>query len=553
MAFDNRMMFAGLNLMGGGGFQGAAQGLAQGALMDERAAEAEQRRIQQEQMAEFFRLAGQPAGGGAGTPAGGPTIAPQPQPVPVTTQPLPPQGPGAPIPLVPPGMMAGGGGNPAAMGQAQAYGGVPPSAALKRRFGSAKAGANYGMGAGSATGNPMASASRASAPGAPVGYGRQETRLGGDYWREFGGARPPVAPSGGVPGPAGVQVSPLGPIPTGGAPMAPTPVSAAQRGATGRQQALGASPGAGFGLMDMIRGMDPATRGLLAAMPAEQSLPLMFGMLNQRNQPGKITETQKRQNLARAAGLKENSEEWNAFMLRGTPEPEPKETGSASRIGKIQDDIAKLPPGDPRRAPLMAQIEKLNEEDASLVTLNNKAETEWDKQDAIRQNKQLSDYEGTASDAIDILRANNSARRLLDEGIFGPNADARVGLARFGQLLGFSDPSTDEAIAATEAYLASRSQAVANIAKQFGSGAGITEADREFAADAAAGRIDLTVGGIKRILDLSDKAADIGLQKYKEFTDYLTERRPHTAGSYRTLEAPVFDDAPLPPGFKEVQ
>lgn len=286
---QNQMLYAGLNLMGGQGFGGAAQGLAQGGYMDERAAEAEQKRKLQEQMAILFG-GGTPAGGGAGTPAGGPTIAPQPQPVPVTTQPLPPQGPGAPIPLVPPGMMAGGGGgSPAAMGQAQAYGGVPPSAALKRRFGSAKAGANYGMGAGSATGNPMASASRASAPGAPVGYGRQETRLGGDYWREFGGARPPVAPAGGAPGPAGVQVSPLGPIPTGGAPMAPTPVSAAQPAATGRQQALGASPGAGFGLMDMIRGMDPATRGLLAAMPAEQSLPLMFGMLNQRNQPGKTT------------------------------------------------------------------------------------------------------------------------------------------------------------------------------------------------------------------------------------------------------------------------
>jgi hypothetical protein len=112
----------------------------------------------------------------------------------------------------------------------------------------------------------------------------------------------------------------------------------------------------------------------------------------------------------------------------------------------------------------------------------------------------------TTNDAVLSLKSSQEARKLLDSGMMtGFGADWAVGFGKALQQVGFT--AADDAIANTEAFIATRAQEVGRIIKLFGAGTGLSDADRDYATKAAAGQITLNEASIRRILDINDKAA----------------------------------------------
>jgi len=122
--------------------------------------------------------------------------------------------------------------------------------------------------------------------------------------------------------------------------------------------------------------------------------------------------------------------------------------------------------------------------------------------------KAIFDNQQLATDAATTIETNKEARRLLDSGVItGFGADRVTALSKLGNALKLSGRSTQETVANTESYLATTAGNVGRMIKQFGSGTGLSDADREYAAQMAAGRVTLDETSIRRILDINDRAS----------------------------------------------
>lgn len=97
------------------------------------------------------------------------------------------------------------------------------------------------------------------------------------------------------------------------------------------------------------------------------------------------------------------------------------------------------------------------------------------------------------------------AKQLLASGInTGTFANFKTQFGRGLNSIGFNvDPNP---IANTEAFIANAAKETAEIIKNFGAGTGLSDADREYARQAAGGEITWSAQGLKRILDINEKA-----------------------------------------------
>lgn len=96
------------------------------------------------------------------------------------------------------------------------------------------------------------------------------------------------------------------------------------------------------------------------------------------------------------------------------------------------------------------------------------------------------------------------ALNLLPNVITGAGANLRLQGARAAAALGDQDAA--RRVAATETFQATTGKAVLAVARQLGSGSGITNADREFAQKIAGGEISLNQESIRRILQIERDA-----------------------------------------------
>ena len=111
----------------------------------------------------------------------------------------------------------------------------------------------------------------------------------------------------------------------------------------------------------------------------------------------------------------------------------------------------------------------------------------------------------------------------------------------------------------TEAYIALAAPRVADIIQAFGAGTGLSDADREFAAKAAAGDISMTPQSLQRILKILKKASENKLAMYNDTVAAMQKEGLNPAANgfvlpRRTTRTPVATPspaAPLPPGFVE--
>lgn len=111
-----------------------------------------------------------------------------------------------------------------------------------------------------------------------------------------------------------------------------------------------------------------------------------------------------------------------------------------------------------------------------------------------------------AQEAVQSIQANNQARKLLDSGVVtGFGANIKLAFGKALQQAGIN--VADDPIANTEAFVAQRAQETGRIIKQFGSGTGLSDADRQYATRAAAGDVTLNESSIRKILDLNERAS----------------------------------------------
>lgn len=129
-----------------------------------------------------------------------------------------------------------------------------------------------------------------------------------------------------------------------------------------------------------------------------------------------------------------------------------------------------------------------------------------------------------ALDATKSLNTSNEAIDLLNKGIItGTGAQF---ITSFGKALkkvsGGLYKGTDEAN--TEAYMANQAKAVANIIKAFGAGTGLSDADREYAEKAAAGKVTMTEESLRKIIDINNRASRYVIEDYNKDAAILNKR-----------------------------
>ena len=146
------------------------------------------------------------------------------------------------------------------------------------------------------------------------------------------------------------------------------------------------------------------------------------------------------------------------------------------------------------------------------VPINN-SQAEFDKSIGGGNAKNLLDQQGAAQDAVTSLQSTQEALSLLNSGVItGFGADFKLGLGKALQQVGFH--GADDAIANTEAYVAQRVQETGRLIKMFGSGTGLSDADRAYAAKAAAGQISLDEASIRKILEINQRAAQNVISRF---------------------------------------
>ncbi|UQD69206.1 hypothetical protein JEY40_24635 [Bradyrhizobium japonicum] len=140
--------------------------------------------------------------------------------------------------------------------------------------------------------------------------------------------------------------------------------------------------------------------------------------------------------------------------------------------------------------------------------------------------EQFSGARGDAATAADTIRYVQSARGELDKGggiIAGAGANERLQLQKVGSLLGVANP---DAITNTETFRTQIKPIVLSTVKGLGAGSGISNADREFAEKAAGGDITLDQSTIRRVLDITERAARSKIQRYNKLGESMRKSQP---------------------------
>ena len=123
----------------------------------------------------------------------------------------------------------------------------------------------------------------------------------------------------------------------------------------------------------------------------------------------------------------------------------------------------------------------------------------------------------TAVSAQRALPSYDEAEKILKSGkaITGTLADARLTVAKALSPFGINQDNA----ANTEVLRAQLAIPVLSLVKQLGSGAGISNADRDFAEKAAGGSITLTPQAILRLTEIGRKASKSAISNYNERLD----------------------------------
>lgn len=221
---------------------------------------------------------------------------------------------------------------------------------------------------------------------------------------------------------------------------------------------------------------------------------------------------------------------------------QPRFTAAAAptNLARLQAEMNALPPNDPRRAEYAALIRKETTH-APGTTVNLPAqEKAFESELGKGQADRILKSQAAAQDAAQILQTNQVGRDILKSGaITGAGADFFVGLnsalKQAGVDFGYAD-----AAANSQAYVANMAQNVGKLIKQYGAGTGLSDADRDFATQAAGGKITLDEKAIRRILDINDRAANFVIDRHNKDVKNIKTNIP------LAVEKPTFEPTRAP-------
>jgi hypothetical protein len=157
--------------------------------------------------------------------------------------------------------------------------------------------------------------------------------------------------------------------------------------------------------------------------------------------------------------------------------------------------------------------------------------------------EQFTEQRKDAYGAGNMIPQIKTARAQLDAPgmiVSGQFADERLGLQKVGALLGVTDPAQ---IQNTETFRTQIKPLVLEAVKGLGSGTGISNADRDFAEAAVGGKISLDAGSIKRVLDITERAARAKVARHNKLADQMIETQPELKqmGPMLRIEIPEGD------------
>src|SRR3972149_3141188 len=115
------------------------------------------------------------------------------------------------------------------------------------------------------------------------------------------------------------------------------------------------------------------------------------------------------------------------------------------------------------------------------------------------------------------------AKKNLDAGMYtGAGGNIKLGLEQRVNRAGFNIGG--EKAANTEAFAASTGKLVGKIIKDFGSGTGLSDADREYAEKIAGGDIRLTKQSMTKLFDIAEKGQRIQIKAYNAIASQIESR-----------------------------
>ena len=128
--------------------------------------------------------------------------------------------------------------------------------------------------------------------------------------------------------------------------------------------------------------------------------------------------------------------------------------------------------------------------------------------------------------SADTVRSIQNARSKLDApgGIFsGQWANQQLALQKVGAFFGAANP---DAITNTETFRTQIKPIVLETVKGLGAGSGISNADRDFAQQAVGGDITLNESTIRRVLDITERAARAKVSRHNSMADQMLATQP---------------------------
>ena len=188
--------------------------------------------------------------------------------------------------------------------------------------------------------------------------------------------------------------------------------------------------------------------------------------------------------------------------------PKPARDFAPTEIERLQDAIAQLPAGDPRRGPLEARIQMLTTrpEPAQTTIKLPPQQNAFEAALGGAQAKKLMEDKTAAEDAVSIIDTVRQGKELLRGPIitgFGAEFLTSVGSALNQAGISFAE----DAVANTQAFAGNMAQNVGKLIKLFGAGTGLSDADRAYAEKMAGGKVTLDKAALDKILDINERAA----------------------------------------------
>ena len=155
--------------------------------------------------------------------------------------------------------------------------------------------------------------------------------------------------------------------------------------------------------------------------------------------------------------------------------------------------------------------------------------------ESVKDVVQLRDKARTAKTKLDVL--NRQLDRLEGGMPTGITADIQLGLSRIGQLLNM--PYNPELVNAQE-YMMEVANLVKQEIKAFGSGASITDADREYTQRMVGGDISQQAEALEKMLKIYKEAAEGTIKEYNGVIEKTSSKLgEENMGSFQTITMPA--------------